>query len=905
MADMNKAEKLAAARRKLKEYQKKNKDTTNKADSQKRTPKSASDGGRKGPYEQSSVFDSGTGESSPNLPVSASPVPAQEPPGPSNGYHSSVFPPLNTSQSLFSNLVDSRDFFDNLPPRSPGEVEEPLVKKEEPKDDPPVGEVQQAMSEMPECDISELDDRLSVSNILKVTSMPEDSLISSSTESLRQLSLQVNGLINDSVEVSGTGSAHCELERRNQELAALLSDREQKIDQLQLQLKEYQSHTSQLQVDLSQLQAESETRLAKELHPVQEQLQLHIQTVGILVGEKTELQAALASSQQMAKQKAAEVEELQGRLKVSRHKVMELEKELAAMSNTREMLENSIAEQAKEIDTLRLENGTLKRQLEEVEEDASEVRQKLNSVSNERAVLQQEMQEKQSQIDLLQLKVQQLTTSDRPDVDHLLEAMHQQKMALEWQVSELQQTVKSMGVDREHATQQYQDYLQQFDTQLKNMAEKLAAMSTENERLVNREQNLVKHISELEKQLQQPPPPPPPPPEPREMESAVSALQAECRDLAEQLSAQLQEKSALQKKLEDASRQIKELETDRPDADRLLATMESDKVAAAQAVAQNQKLKSQLEELQDSFIKMSNDKMELTERLQHEQHVNKELGEKLAQQQVQLHDARNHLEQKQQLLIELQENSSKLSSEVEQLRQFEEQGRLMSEPQNNGQQTSDRKDDMLASLSASVRQLELERNQLQFELQQLKQHSDPHVLPHPDVDPKSYICMKEAMEKLEARFTKTMQEVAELSDEKQKLEHIVLQLQGETETIGEYIALYQVQRSMLRQRAQEKDEQLTRLRKDREEMKTKLKELTNLVETLVAGKSEQHELQNQEPQGLMNGDVDVPEEPTNEAAGKIMALLSEIGSSNLVEPQMKGPDSFHPCPWCSGRLITI
>jgi hypothetical protein len=40
------------------------------------------------------------------------------------------------------------------------------------------------------------------------------------------------------------------------------------------------------------------------------------------------------------------------------------------------------------------------------------------------------------------------------------------------------------------------------------------------------------------------------------------------------------------------------------------------------------------------------------------------------------------------------------------------------------------------------------------------------------------------MEKLEERFTRTMKDVADLSDEKQRLEHLVLQLQGETETIG-------------------------------------------------------------------------------------------------------------------------
>lgn len=47
------------------------------------------------------------------------------------------------------------------------------------------------------------------------------------------------------------------------------------------------------------------------------------------------------------------------------------------------------------------------------------------------------------------------------------------------------------------------------------------------------------------------------------------------------------------------------------------------------------------------------------------------------------------------------------------------------------------------------------------------------------------IADSEVIRKLEKRFTETMERVAELTDEKQKLEHLVLQLQGETETIGE------------------------------------------------------------------------------------------------------------------------
>lgn len=49
---------------------------------------------------------------------------------------------------------------------------------------------------------------------------------------------------------------------------------------------------------------------------------------------------------------------------------------------------------------------------------------------------------------------------------------------------------------------------------------------------------------------------------------------------------------------------LERFQGDQPDKDKLLAAMESDKVAAARAVGQNQRLKQQLEELQDGFVKM-------------------------------------------------------------------------------------------------------------------------------------------------------------------------------------------------------------------------------------------------------------------------------------------------------------
>lgn len=63
------------------------------------------------------------------------------------------------------------------------------------------------------------------------------------------------------------------------------------------------------------------------------------------------------------------------------------------------------------------------------------------------------------------------------------------------------------------------------------------------------------------------------------------------------------------------------------------------------------------------------------------------------------------------------------------------------------------------------------------------------------------------------------------------------------------------------------------------------------------------------------GPLETEEAPTNhvrntniETAHQIQSLLTEIGSNNLVTSAGEGETTninFHPCPWCSGRLITV
>lgn len=90
--------------------------------------------------------------------------------------------------------------------------------------------------------------------------------------------------------------------------------------------------------------------------------------------------------------------------------------------------------------------------------------------------------------------------------------------------------------------------------------------------------------------------------------------------------------------------------------------------------------------------------------------------------------------------------------------------------------------------------------------------------------------------------------MADLTEEKQRLEHLVMQLQSETETIGEYIALYQTQRRILKQREYEKAAQTALLQEERQQMRERLTMLNNLVNSLgmeIPLTQQQHQIHQQ------------------------------------------------------------
>nr|CAD7445248.1 unnamed protein product [Timema bartmani] len=938
---MSKAEKLAAARRKLKEFQQKNKENTidgAKSFHDKIAVQSSSSNPDQNIVNQNLIFDSGTLGSSQMI---AAEISAR-----------AFDTPLDnqTSNSNESDVSDNREPLVAIPDVPITQI---VKEKQSSSDLSIIPLVDSILSTTERDDSNNLDTKLQSiypESVQKPQSnKPEDAIESptnqaelgvtkvgrSSTESLRQLSLQINDLIDDDAREDHT-SGVSELERRNQELAARLSAEQQKCEQFEQQIKAYHSRVSELQLEADRVAAEVETRLARELGPLQEQLQLHVQTVGILVGEKTELQAALAKSQQTAKQKSGEVEELQGRMKAAKQLISDLEKEVSSKAESGGQVDKANRELSQELDRLRLEHRMLGKQLEETEEEASELRQKLSARTSDCAALRQDLQDKQSQLALTQLRVQQLSSADKPEVDSQLESLHQHKISLERQLAELQQTLKTVAAERDQASQQYQQYVQQLNTQVTSLAAKVSStsliakvtptsltakvsptgltakvsstslttevtptslaakvsstslaakvsptslaakvsptslaakvsptslaakvsptslaakvssnnltakvsstslaakvsptslaakvssnsftakvsptslaaklsstslaskvnstslaskvsptslaaklsstslaakvsstslaaklsptslaskleqVSGENEQLSAREQGLVRHVSDLEKQLQQHQQAPQGTQaleqrlavlvaeklelsgeieakvrllQTRRVEnhfgkttlgtpdrdsnfdlSVVGSLVQHERDALDHAAAESEEMQHLHLELEEKDQRVEELESlveqlqgDQPDQHKLLAAMESDKVAASRAVGQNQQLKKQLEELQEGFVRVSNNKLELTEKLQYEQHISKELAERLAQQETELNELRGRLEEKDRQIQSLEQNSRELSTQVlqhnqitDRMRHYEAQGHFSDQLQQELQQS--------------------------------------------------------------------------------------------------------------------------------------------------------------------------------------------------------------------------
>ncbi|XP_070309704.1 golgin subfamily A member 2 isoform X7 [Odocoileus virginianus] len=772
----------------------------------------------------------------------------------------------------------------------------------------------------------------------------DESTSFTSTESLRQLSQQLNGLVSESSSyINGEGLASPanikNLESRYQELSVAL-------DSSNLTNKQLSSKIEELE------KKEFEQKLAKEQGALREQLQVHIQTIGILVSEKTELQTALAHTQQAARQKAGESEDLANRLQSSRQRVGELERTLSAVSTQQKQADRYNKELTRERDALKLELYKNNKSNEDLKQQNSELEEKLRLLVIEKSAMQLGMEELQKKLEMSELLLQQFSSQPASDSSQQLQQALEERAQLETHVEQLKDSLKQLQAERDQYVMNLKEENAIWQQKMQQVLQQMSKLKEEKERSVSQAQELETSLAELRNQIAAPQPQEPPagPSEAEQwLQAETERLQKELESLAGQLQAQVKDNESLSHLNQEQEQRLLELEREAEcwgeqaeERKQILESMQSDRTTISRALSQNRELKEQLAELQNGFVRLSNENMEITSALQSEQHIKKELTKKLGQLQEKLGELKetvevkgqevqdvqqqrdvylNHLQQYvaayqqhvaayQQLALEkevlhkqvllqtqlldrlqreevqgkvamevarqeLQETQERLEAANQQNQQLQAQLTLMAVPGEAGDGLDSEKQDeeaprpklsvpeelesreaLVEFFHSALASAEDEQARLRGQLKEQKlrcqrlshlaaaaQDGVEKETPAPriggdSVPAEAHQALQVAMDKLQGRFTELMQEKVDLKERVEELEHRCIQLSGETDTIGEYIALYQSQRAVLKARHQQKEEYISRLAQDKEEMKVKLLELQELVLCLVSERNE-------------------------------------------------------------------
>ncbi|KOB65644.1 Golgin-80 [Operophtera brumata] len=432
----------------------------------------------------------------------------------------------------------------------------------------------------------------------------------------------------------------------------------------------------------------------------------------------------------------------------------------------------------------------------------------------------------QSQLDATQLQLQQLTSGAHDPNKYSPETLRQENEILLQKVTSLEQQLKSQLKDYQQINAHYEHYVGELNEQLKSVTRKNEDLNREWHKLSKRETDLIEQIEEL-----------------------TQTKEFECK--------QSNEVSLL----------------------KLNADIASDKVAAQRATEQNKKLKLDLLGLEEALVKMTKDKLELTEKITAEKFLNRELTIKLAEIDEKSNNLHTTLKAKDEEMIRLQANYRDLERVYEELKQttlsFKDNSNLECLNNNDTEITQDE------SKNEENDERKCHHNTEPCENRALIECSnDSASIPKGD-----------AMIKLQQRFLKIMEEVADLSDEKHRLEHIIMQLQNETDTICEYVALYQQQRSLLKRRDEERSAQIKLFQSECNRLQSQLDELTGILKRFAEDKELSSYFQVQ---------------TKHEDIQKVMSLLSNLKKSSILDPHKTIEfTNFYPCSCCSGQLIEV
>lgn len=523
----------------------------------------------------------------------------------------------------------------------------------------------------------------------------------SSTESLRQLSQKLNGLVSEpSPCLKGQGvmspTSLKNLESRYQEISVALDQSNVEKKDLTNKILELQHLHQSTVAQLEKEKKEFEQKLAKEQGSLREQLQVHIQTIGILVSEKSDLYTALTHTQQAMKQKTGECEEVTKSLHATRQRVGDLERTLSALATRQKQDEKQTKDVTRERDDLKVELFQKNKSVADLTDLVSELQEKLRVSQAEADATQQSVADLQKKLEMTELLLLQFTGPEAgAGADQAAEMLGERKQ-MEREIEDLKRLLKQLQVERDQHMEQIKAQDEFWQQRVQQALQQSTMFKDENEKNVRHIQELEARVADLKARLDSPAPQEPPtqPAGPSEVEALLQAvaekLRAEVGSLAEQLHTQVCDNQSLSQLNAEQGQRLLQLEreaevwAEQAEArSRILETMENDRTTITRALAQNRELKQQLAELQDGFVKLSNENMEVTCALQSEQHVKEQLAERLGQLQEKLAEMKEAVgakdseaqalqQQRDQYLGHLQQYAAacqQLGAEKEQLQQ--------------------------------------------------------------------------------------------------------------------------------------------------------------------------------------------------------------------------------------------
>ncbi|XP_052565217.1 uncharacterized protein LOC128092290 [Culex pipiens pallens] len=116
-----------------------------------------------------------------------------------------------------------------------------------------------------------------------------------SVHSIKRISDGIGQLIANASADLGPQNTILELESEKAELVRTLNAQKLENNELRLRLRNNQSTMEELRNEIDKLRVENSTKVTSELGPIQEQLQMQTQAVGVMVGKKAELMGTVGN----------------------------------------------------------------------------------------------------------------------------------------------------------------------------------------------------------------------------------------------------------------------------------------------------------------------------------------------------------------------------------------------------------------------------------------------------------------------------------------------------------------------------------------------------------------------------------------------------------------------------------